>query len=143
MTGETALERDDAIDAMYQAIERSIERLEQEDAAADARAMVAAAVDELWKAGFVLAKAGATDEAPDWAEVLVSTLFTGAPLDFDGIVIPPWLQVRLENEYGHPYPNRPPTGQQQPPDLDDEPPNVPPVAIPNDSDIDHTYRGYA
>lgn len=128
MSGETALERDDAIDAMYQAIERSIDRLEQENAA-DARAMVAAAIDELWKAGFVVAKAGATDEAPDWAEVVVNTLFTGAPLEFDGIVIPPWLQVRLEAEYGHPYPHRPPTGQQQPLDLDDEPPTVPPVPI--------------
>lgn len=67
-----------------------------------------------------------TEVAPDWAERLLDTLFTGKRLDFDGGPIPLWLARRLEAEFGMPLPQVAPTAGRpaMPVDLDDEQPGL-------------------
>lgn len=59
--------------------------------------------------------------APEWASVLLDSLFTGSRLDFGGTPVPTWLRHRLDAEFGMPIPTGDPaTRPAAPVDLDDE-----------------------
>lgn len=90
-------------DTPAQALGRAVEQVLTHDAFmhSDDDEIAQAVIEALQGEGWRIV---GPEDQPDWADPLLDALFTGKRLDFDGKRVPEWLQRRLEQEFGFPYP---------------------------------------